>query len=50
MSNRLLSKAALSAAILSIGIYSTAHAHSGGATLNPRGGNPSATALAAITC
>ncbi|HIG64403.1 MAG TPA: hypothetical protein EYQ43_02300 [Methyloprofundus sp.] len=50
MSNRLLSKAALSAAILSIGIYSTAHAHNGSATLNPLGGNPSATDLAHITC
>ncbi|OQK15718.1 hypothetical protein AU255_16030 [Methyloprofundus sedimenti] len=50
MTNRLINKVAFSAAILSIGIYGTAHAHSGGATLDAGGTNRSATALAGITC
>ena len=50
MNNQLISKAALSSAILTIGLYGTAHAHNGGATLDAKGTNASATALAGITC
>ena len=52
MTTRLINKVALSAAILSFGIYSTAHAHSyeGLATIDAGGNNPSATALALMTC
>ena len=50
MNNQLRSKATLSAAIWTIGLYGTAHAHDGGATLDAAGTNASATALAGISC
>ena len=45
-----LSKVVISAAVLAIGAQSSVQAHSGGAVLGADGTNPSATALAAITC
>lgn len=50
MTNRLISKATLSAALLTMGIVGNTYAHNGGATLDAGGTNPSATALAGITC
>lgn len=50
MTYRLTSKVALSVAILTIAIPGSAYAHNGGAVLGADGTNPSATALAGITC